>query len=707
MTREYFEESDLTALFCPRNVAVIGASSNHGRALRRGNAGSQILHNLLRAERVSPVFPIHPSAPELGGVPAYGSMGAVPADVDLAVIAVGADSVVPALAEAAAGGARAALIVSSGFAEAGPQGREWQNQLLTVAADFGIRVLGPNCIGFVNPFDRVHATFAFDTRLLPAEPGPVAIVSQSGGLLSHIAAQAAGAGVRFGWLASTGNEADVDVSDTILYLAGRAEVRTILVFCESIRAPERFLEAARVAAELDKPIVLLHGGRTAGATRAVLSHTASISGSARVLEAVCTQFGVRCVSSVTELLDIGRMFQTGKRSNGRRVGVLTPSGGTGVLLADAIESAGLTLPELSPGVQARIRNRMPLPFYGATSNPIDTTANMAADPSCYVDAFRTLMDSDDVDMAVTVAWPGADLDWLIDTAGRSPKPVAVLSTLIPGELGQADVPAYTDAAQIGLALAALADRNRVRPDSAEKVAAEPITRDSFEITPADRQAGTLGEDRTKQLVRRYGIATTHDLLARTRSEALAAAQQLGYPVVLKLVADGIAHKSDIDGVRLALPDAAAVSAAFDEIHDSLRQHAPNTEFGGVLVQEMLTGGSHELIAGFHRDPTFGAVVSIGLGGVSAEVIATTELLRVPFSRDAADHAIRSLAGGRLVGGSRGLTDTHRELLAGILLALGAIGTHYPEIGALDLNPLIVHPKDICAADGFAVLEPRS
>lgn len=699
--------SSLDSLFSPRSIAIIGASSGITHAQRRGNIGSQIFRNLIRGGMTDSIYPIHSTAEKLDGIETHRRVGDIQAEIDLAVVAVAAERVVPAIEECVAAGVRAAMIVAAGFAEAGPDGVKRQAALADLIRSSGIRVLGPNCIGYLNLAERVSATFAFDTRV-QMEPGPVAIVSQSGGLLSHIATQARAAGVRFGWLVSTGNEVDVDVSASLLHLVQRPEVRTIIAFCESIRDPDTFIEATRLAAELEKPIVLLHGGHSEGAARAARSHTASIAGSSAVLAAVCEQFGVIQVSTVAELLDVSLMLQTGRHAASKRVGILTPSGGTGILLADAVEGFGLELPVFTTEMQARIRRRMPPPFYGATDNPIDTTANMAADPSCYVDAFSALVDSDEIDMAVTVAWPAANLDWLITKFKETDKPIAVLSTEVPRELALAGVPTYTEAHQVGAALAAVVRRTVAhRDDTSPTKSDEAGHLRTFNFSSRELHLNTLVEHRTKELVRGYGIATTREMLAMTKREAITFAQRLGYPVALKIVSSDVAHKSDIGGVLLSLANKEAVALAYDELCENLSRYASDALFEGVLVQEMLPSGYLELIGGFHRDPTFGAIVSVGIGGVAAEKISVSKMLRVPFTREMALDLIGNVAGGRLVTGHRGLSLRQQSSLAEILLALGEISLNFPEIAELDLNPLLVLPNGLYAADGFAALQETS
>jgi acyl-CoA synthetase (NDP forming) len=339
------------ALF-PRSIAMVGASN------KPESIGGMVFANLARAFG-GPLYPVHPRDAEVQGHPAYGAVTELPEVVDLVVVVVPAPLVPQVVDDCAAKGIGGVLVITSGFAEAGSDGAALQARLTATAASSGVRIMGPNCIGFMNLFGGVMANFALPASEPLPTAGSVALVSQSGGFGSYITNKALLAGLRLGWFVSTGNECDVNIAAVLRYLVERDETRVLMVFSETLRDPEVFVDAARLAAELDKPIVLLKAGRSEVAAKAAISHTASIVGSAQVLDAVARQYGVFVVSTMEEMLDLGMIFQDGRRVRNRRVGIMTTSGGAGVLLADACTDAGLTVPNLPAAEQNALRNLMP------------------------------------------------------------------------------------------------------------------------------------------------------------------------------------------------------------------------------------------------------------------------------------------------------------------------------------------------------------
>ncbi|MFD0661722.1 CoA-binding protein [Thermocatellispora tengchongensis] len=387
----------LDRLLSPRSIAMVGASN------ARTRIGGSVFANLLRAFP-GEVHPIHPKDEVVQGRPAFRSVAHLPEPVDMAVVAVPAAAVVDVVAECAARGIGGATVITSGFAETGAEGRELQDRLTEVARTTGIRLIGPNCIGYMNAHDGVMANFMLTADEPLPIAGPVALVSQSGGFGSYITHKAILAGLRLGWFVSTGNEADVNVAGVLRHLVERPEVGVLLSFIETLRDPEVFIATARRAAELDKPMVLLKAGRSEEAARAAMSHTASIVGSATVLDAVCRQYGVIVAQTMEELLDLGTIFQDGRRARGPRTIVMTASGGAGVLLADEARHAGLSVPVLPEEEQRDLAAKMPVPFYGSTGNPVDTTAQTTAMPGAYRQVLMSVAGSPSADMLAAVTW---------------------------------------------------------------------------------------------------------------------------------------------------------------------------------------------------------------------------------------------------------------------------------------------------------------
>ncbi len=689
--KETCQNSSIEALLAPRSIAVFGAS-NSKQPLRRGGPGTQILRNLLRDQGSINVYPVHPTADELGGRKAYSTIAEVPDTVDMAVIALSADRVVATVKECISAKVRAATIISAGFAETEGEGRQRQMELGELSAASDIRILGPNCVGYFNLTANVSATFAFDARRLTRRDGTTAIISQSGGLCSYLGEKALARGIHFSWLVSTGNELHTDVSTVAAYLVEQAEIQTILVFCEGIQQPDVLLAAAGRARELGKSIVLLSAGQSDGASRAVASHTAAMASSMAVTKEVCRQHGILVARTIDELLDFGLFLQSGRCAAGNRVGILTASGGVGILLADAVEKAGLHVPVLPDETRTTIEERMPKPFYGTTENPVDVTAQVTAVPSAYTFTLDRLVNCEEIDSVLTVIWayPGMSFEWLTSVYRSTKKPMAVVSNMAVPELSDAGIPIFFDPHRAGAALAATVHRN-IRDLAPE--------RGSVAFGGAELSVRILSESSAKSILRRYNIPICDERLVADRNQARFAAREIGYPVGMKVISHKIPHKSEFGAVKLWLSDDNAVDRTYDELVHKLSAQIGAPEIEGILIQEMISGDL-ELVCGMHRDPTFGVMVTVGLGGYAAEIVGEFRMLRSPFTREDAYRVLAYLAEGRLVTGARAIAEQRRHDLAEIMVSLAAIGREQPHIREIDLNPLIVGTSRVTAVDAL-------
>src|SRR3954470_875094 len=442
-------------LLSPRSIAVVGASNNVM------SIGGQVCANVMRAFTKGAVYPIHPKDAEVQGSKAYPSIADLPEAVDMAAIVVAAPHVPTVIEQCAAKGVGGAVIITSGFSEAGPEGTELQERVTAIAHESGVRVIGPNCIGYLSIGGGVMANFALPPSVPLPGGGGVALVSQSGGFGSYITNKALLAGLQLGWFVSTGNEADANIAAVLRYLVDRDDVRVLMSFSETLRDPDVFIEAATRAAELDKPLILLKAGRSDEAARAALSHTASIVGSAKAFDAVCRQYGIYIVETMEQMLDLGMIFQDGRRVKNKRVGIMTSSGGAGVLLADACANQGLSVPVLPDDEQKAMLEVMPTPFYGSTTNPVDTTAQVVAMPGAFAKVMDLVINSKVVDMLCPVTWaaPGPQSDALIEMYQNTKKPVALTSTAWMDEFQKAGLPTYTDPHRAAAALGAVAHQS--------------------------------------------------------------------------------------------------------------------------------------------------------------------------------------------------------------------------------------------------------
>jgi acetyltransferase len=679
---------------------MVGASNN------QQSLGGWVFANLARAFK-GPLYPIHPRDAEVQGEVAYRSVRELPEVVDLVVVMVPAPAVPQVIDECATKGVGGALIITSGFAEVGPEGAALQEKISATARASGLRVIGPNCIGYMNVFGGVMANFALPPTAPLPPAGPVALVSQSGGFGSYITTKALLAGLRLGWFISTGNECDVNIASVLRHLVDQDETRVLMAFSETLRDPDLFVEAARRAAELDKPLILLKAGRSESAAKAAISHTASIVGSARVVDAVARQYGVFMVSTMEEMLDLGMIFQDGRRVQSRRVGIMTTSGGAGVLLADACSAAGLEVPELPAAEQQALRTLMPEPFYGSTANPVDTTAQVVNVPGVFDRVLNFVGASDSLDMLCPVTWAvkGPTTDALIDFYQSSNKPMALTSTAWMDEFQEAGVPTYTDPHRAANALGAVARQSldrRVRRAgsdwSPDLVRVETMRK--LLDTPGGHTA--LLESTSKEILSAYGAPVTREEMVRDRPAAVAAATRLAGPVALKVMSYDLPHKTEAGAVRLGILGEDAVARTFDELLAHVAALAPGAMIEGVLVQEMVPARL-ELSCGLRRDPVFGPIVALALGGTMIEIIGEAVLLRPPFDEEEARMAVSEMLDGRLVTGRRGLSEPELAGVARLMVGLGQLGLELPEVAEVDVNPVRIADDVVRAADALVVL----
>ncbi|MEI9993034.1 MAG: acetate--CoA ligase family protein [Rhizomicrobium sp.] len=690
----------LLRMLNPRSIAIVGATD------RMPSIGGYVTSNIARSFK-GEVLPINPRSPTVQNLKAYPSVDAMPADVDLVMVVIPAEGVAPILESCAAKNVGGAVVITSGFAEVGEAGAKLQDEIAAIARRTGLRVIGPNCIGFMNSHRDVMANFVLDPGDSIPPPGPVALVSQSGGFGGYMVRKALTAGLNVGWFVSTGNEADVNIATVLRTLVEAPEVRTLLAFSETLRDPDRFMAFAQRAAELDKPVVILKAGRSNEAARAAQAHTASLVGSAQAFDAVCRQYGVFSVSSLEEMLDLGLIFQGGRRARGNRVSIITGSGGAGVMLTDACALEGLAVPVLPREDQEALLERMPKPFYGSVANPVDVTAQALANPATMPAVLKAVADSKGGDMLapVIIGNPNGQ-QMYIDFFRGTDKPVAITSTLLGADLLAAGVPTFTDPRRAAHALAALADfsqRSR-RPIATADWKPDPKRAAAARAIVAEGEGRScLLESTAKTLLSLYGVVAPRETFVRGVEEAVRAAEEIGGKVVLKIMSYDLPHKSDVGGVRLAIQGPDAMRDAYAGMMDDVRKLAPQARIEGALVQAMVPARL-EMLCGMKRDPVFGPIVAIGLGGVLVEILGSAALLRAPFDGDAVVVALQGLLGGRLLGGTRGLTPAEVQELARLAVALGDIALELPEISSAEINPIRVAAGAAIAADALITLD---
>ena len=686
----------LDALLAPRSVAILGASDDPTRISGRA------LRYLREGRYAGGLYPINPNREVVQELPAFASLGGLPEVPDVVIVAVAAHHVIDALEEAAEAGVRAAIVFSSGFAERSEDGARDQRRVSDLAAASGMRVVGPNCIGVFNATDRFFGTFASALdRGLPSG-GPVAVVSQSGAYGGHLCALAQRRGLSVGYMVTTGNEADVDVAEAIGWLAARDEVTVIVAYAEGVRDGERFLEAAAVAHEHRTPVIFLKTGRSDAGARAASSHTATLAGADDVFSAVCEQYGVLRVTTTDEQLDVAYGCSRGIRPGGRRLGVVTLSGGIGVQICDAAGRLGLEVPPLPDDVQTTLRTSFP---YASFANPVDVTAQSLQDWDVLDASLDAILASDRYDAviaaltAVPLARPFAmRLQEAFEAAvSRHPERLIVLSCLADPQT----VDAYENA---GLLVFEDPDR------ATATIAALARANETFEQSLPERASDTANhltietgtEDEAKRLLAAAGVPVLPERLVRSAQEAAAAADELGYPVALKVVSPNVLHKTDVGGVELGVADAAGARAAFEAIHERVRAATSGTRIDGVLVTPMAPPGV-DVIVGSHRDPVFGPVLMFGLGGIFVEVLDDVALALAPIDEPAAHRMIASIKGHPLLLGARGSEPGDTDALARTIAAVSrfaAVNRHSVE--SVEINPLRVFPSGVAALDAVIV-----
>ncbi|HEV7264771.1 MAG TPA: acetate--CoA ligase family protein [Falsiroseomonas sp.] len=682
--------SDLWRLLRPRSVAVIGASADPSKTTGRP-VGYLQRHGFGGA-----IWPVNPRVAEIGGLRCFADVASLPGAPDVAIVLVGPERAEAAVRDLATRGTAAAIVLAGGYAESGGDGPARQAALRDAAG--GMRLLGPNTIGMVNLADRIvlSASGALEVEELP--PGRVSLVSQSGGILGAVLSRGAAQGIGFARLVSTGNEADLDVADFVDLFAEDDATAVIALYVEGLRRPEAFRAAARKAAAAGKPIVAFKVGRSEAGAQAAISHTGALSGADRLYDALFRQLGVIRAERFSDLLDIPAALATGRRMRGRRVAVLTSTGGAGALLADNFGLAGFELPPPDSEAAAKLAALTGEP---APSNPLDLTL-AGLKPEVMRGAIEALLASPAYDaLAVVVgssalAQPRLAADAIAACQAGSGKPLlAYLSPHAPAigsALQRQGILALTAPEAVAAVLAALA---------APAPQAAPVTLPA--ALPDGLPSGTLDEAESKALFARFGVTPVREVVCATPAEAAEAARHIGGRVVLKALSRHLAHKSDVGGVRLGLTADQVESAGRGIMQrvGAATGRAPQ----GLLVQEQVEGGV-EVILGLTRDPLLGTSILLGMGGVAAELFGDTALRLLPLSRAEAEAMVAELRGAPLLHGFRGRPKADVPALVEAVLAFASLGEALGDrLLEAEVNPLFVLPEGqgVRAADGLAVL----
>ncbi len=719
---------DLDALFWPRSIALVGASTD-GTLIRGRIVEAVTLHGF-----DGPLYAVSRSHDEIAGIACYPSVEALPGPVDLAIIAIPAEHVAASLRACGKIGAKAAIVISSGFGEErGEAGAARQREIADIARELDMAVLGPNAEGFLN--GRMPLAATFSPAVVHVEGGlrpeasrarGIAVVSQSGGIGFSFFHRGRPKALNFSFVVSTGNEAGLNAMDVAAYLVEDDETAVVLAFLEGIRAPEKLLRVASRAAELRKPLIFAKVGRSEAAAAAAASHTASLAGSARSFDAVFRRYGILPGEDQEHMVDVGAAFAffVDRLPKGTRVGILTPSGGAGAWLADVCEHHGLTVPALDAQTRAAI-DRM-LPAYGASRNPVDVTAQVIFTLG-YAPALELLACAPGID-AVLVAgslshsrYIERDVENLIRIGRSVDKPVVFCGYTRADPyavelLARAGFPCTTSMANAAKAIRAMNEYRefleRIDGAKPQPVRTEEALVRALSGARAGARAGTsagadistgtstglaagvvLCEHDTKTLLSAHGIGgIPAGGLALDAGEAVSIAGEIGGPVAMKVQSDDLPHKSESNGIALGVEGETAVRETFQRIMENARAFAPSAIIKGVRVERMAEAGV-EMIIGVSRDPDFGPMFAVGLGGVLVEVLDDVVLSPAPVDAAEAAEMLRALRGRRILDGVRGEPPADVDALVGLLVAVSEFAAAACGVlEALDLNPVIVHPR---------------
>lgn len=682
----------LDPLLNPQSIAMIGASADAGRI------GGMPLELLTRYGYAGGIYPVNPKYQEVFGRRCWPDIESVPQAVDLAVLAIAAAEVTPMLRRCHAKGVRAAIVYAAGFAEAGGEGIRLQDELEAFVAESGMAVAGPNCMGFANLNTQAHTAFASVFKTAPPQDGPgtVSLLTQSGNVCAAVYAIARKLGLPFSQFINTGNEACIDFSQYLEYLAADPHTQIVLGYIEQLRDGERFVRACRELERQGKLLIALKAGTTDKGAQAVQSHTSALAGDRRVYAAAFRQLNVIEATDFAQMAHLASLATLRHRTAGKRVAVLTMSGALGAILADKFIGAGLDLPDLPPDLQAVLRGG--IPDYGMVGNPVDVTGNVVNDPAFVRTVLQALATTDAID-AVVVYAPGYMLDRMADALAEVSRQHRRLFIAIDTGLAQsrdalreAEVAVFED---LGLAVAALAPYLLWCEARAARRQAPVLP---LEAAPAP--ALPCNETDARAYVAAFGLPQALAQAARSAEDAVRDARQAGYPVALKILSPDIAHKTEAGGVALNLADDEAVRRAYAQVTQAAAQAQPGARIDGAMVQKMERGVA-ELIVGATRDPVFGPVLTVGLGGVLTEIYQDTSHRLLPVDEDIALQMLRELKAFALLDGYRGKPRADLAAACRSIVAVGnALLAAPAHVAEIEVNPLLIKE----AGQGVAVLD---
>jgi acetyltransferase len=696
----------LESLLFPNVIAVVGASRTPGKV------GHEIVANLIKSGFEGQIVPVNPSTDDILGLKCYPDLKAYGNKIDLSIIAVPTKWVKTAVESSIDAGSESIVVITAGFREIGAEGAELEETLAKYCKSKKVRLLGPNCLGLINTYHKMNASFASN---MP-KPGNISVISQSGALATAILDWSASRHLGLGKLVSIGNKADLNETDFLAAFAEDEKTRVIAGYLESIASGDEFIKVA-VSASATKPVVILKAGTTKAGTKAASSHTGSLAGTDIAYGAAFKRSGVIRAETFEQLFDYAMAFAMQPLPKGDRVAIITNAGGPGIMAVDAVENSGMKVAVLSDSIATALKSK--LPIAASVGNPIDVLGD--AEPDRYVMAVNAANDDQEVDAIIVILTPQAmtkpaETARAITGCLRGDKPILACfmggKDVMPGrdELVAANLPDYPSPERAVGALKAMCDYAAWLHRPSRTVTRFPVNRRKAErIISRHIRNGIfqIGEGKAKEILRAYNFNVLPGRLAPTVEEAIEIAEEIGYPLAMKIASQDILHKSDMGGVKLNLDSAEAVRDAFDLMMMRIRQRMPQAMLEGVYLEKMSSRG-REVIIGMTRDPQFGPMLMFGLGGIFVEVMKDVTFHLAPIT---AREAMQMLEGTRsfsLLKGVRGQAGVDLEAIGNSLQRMSQLVTDFPQITEMDINPLIVGPvgTETVAADARITLSKK-
>ncbi|NLW32360.1 MAG: acetate--CoA ligase family protein [Fibrobacter sp.] len=688
-------------LLRPKSVAVVGASATPGKV------GYEILHNLINDQFEGEIYPINPVANEILGKKCFKKLNEIPGKIDLAIFVIKRDLVIPLLHECVEKGIKAVIVITAGFGETGEEGRKLQQEMVNIARDNDIALVGPNCLGLLSPWNKLNASFGQSIGV----PGAIALISQSGALLTGVQDIAANGKMGFSVLASIGNKALLDEVDFLENLKNDENTKVICAYLENISRGQDFMRVAEVAGKV-KPIVIVKAGRTKAGAKAASSHTGSLAGADSAYASAFERTGVIRAESIEQLFDIAMAFAYQPLPEGDRVAVVTNAGGPGIMMSDALELSGLKMAQLDTDTTQKLLDI--LPAAASVHNPVDVLGDASGE--LYEKAMELLMLSNSVDSVIVILTPQKMTDdqdvakRVIGLSKKYNKPIFTcfigadiiakgVNLLRENKIPQYPVPERAAKAMLEMVKYSRYKRRPLRVVERFAVNKYPV----IKIIKAyrSRELYEIGEVDAKAIMKAYNFDVPPGALAISVDEATRFADELGYPVAMKISSPDILHKSDVGGVKIGLHNRGQVEDAFELMMLRVKRKMPDADLRGVLLEKMVPA-NREVILGMSKDPQFGPVLMFGLGGIFVEVLKDVSFGLAPITVEEAMKMIQSTKSYKLLTGARGQKPVDIMAIVINLQRMSQLVMDFPEITEIDINPLMVGPE----GDGAHVVDAR-